>query len=233
MSNKLNNNFEEATDKEETKDNESANKEATEKEQHEDTDYHYHNYFDELMMVEDAEIEEEYFTQREEEGEQEEEEYIAVSIKSHRFNNKNDISYNVIWKSVGDDGKEILTSDYTGVPGIKLGSKYWLDRKDKLLEVTAYNEHEKVFTVKTGYMKQKKNIPLKMPIHYINKEIFTEFKRKENSALTQVSQQETTEFVTLESGESDESGEECSSPVDLEQDEEGNLKESPKKRNND
>ena len=182
------------------------------------------------MMLEEAEIEEEYFTQREEEGEQEEEEYTAVSIKSHRFNNKNEISYNVIWKSVGDDGKDILTSDYTGVPGVKLGSKYWSDKKDKLLEITAYNEHEKVFTVKTGYMKQKKNISLKMPIHYINKELFTEFKRKENSVLTQDSQQETKEVLTLESGDSEESGEESSSPIDLEQDEEGNLKESPKKR---
>ena len=56
MSNKLNNNFEEATENEETEDKELHNKEATEKEQHEDTDEYYHKYFDELMMLEEAEI---------------------------------------------------------------------------------------------------------------------------------------------------------------------------------
>ena len=74
-----------------------------------------------------------------------------------------------------DDDREILTSDYTDTPGVELGSKYWKERKDKLLEITAYNEDEKVFTVKTSYVKQRKNISLKTPIQYINKELYVEF----------------------------------------------------------
>ena len=106
-----------------------------------------------------------------------------------------------MWKSVDDDDKEILTSEFTKEPGVELGSEYWKNKKEKLLEVTAYNEDEKVFTVKTSYMKRNRNISLKMPIFYISKELFTEFKRKENSA-SQVSQQKTTEVATQESAAS-------------------------------
>ena len=46
------------------------------------------------MMMENATIQEEYFFERE--GEQQEEEYTAVSIKSHRFNKRNEISYDIM-----------------------------------------------------------------------------------------------------------------------------------------
>ena len=148
------------------------------------------------MIIANRAIEEEYFSQKE--VEQEEEKYTAVSIKSHRFNKRNEISYNVMWKSLDDDNREEMSSDYTDTPGVELGSKYWKERKDKLLEITASNEDEKVFTVKTSYVKQRKNISLKMPIQYINKELYVEFKKKEKSS-SQVSQQETTEVATQES----------------------------------
>ena len=214
------------------------------------------------MIIENRAIEEEYFSQKE--VEQEEEKYTAVSIKSHRFNKRNEISYNVMWKSVDDDDKEIFTSEFTKEPGVELGSEYWKNKKEKLLEVTAYNKDEKLFTVKTSYVKQRKNISLKMPIQYINKELYVELKKKEKSSsqvsqqettevatqksavLTKVSQQETTEVeaqsgmstqvsevpteaATQESGESQESGNESSRVIDLEEDEEGNFVESPVK----
>ena len=70
------------------------------------------------MIIANRAIEEEYFSQKE--VEQEEEKYTAVSIKSHRFNKKNEISYKVMWKSLDDDNREEISSDYTDTPGVEL-----------------------------------------------------------------------------------------------------------------
>ena len=42
-----------------------------------------------------------------------------------------------MWKSLDDDDREEISSDYTDTPGVELGSKYQKDRKDNLLEITA------------------------------------------------------------------------------------------------